>query len=164
MTSSQTHEDCHHGLFYFKRQTILSSIKVPYFCLFLIRVDFILIESVSTLCMNTCMAPVTEADEVCKVVCPSFSQRLDVVHFRSRNQLSVFLADLAERIRYDERFPDPSPFLVVVSLVDLRIPAVPVVSLVHYVRMFRTVRTFGQLAASWILARLLRFVGQYLPP
>ena len=85
------------------------------------------------------MASVTEAYEIGEVICSTLSQWLDVVYFRSRNQLAVLLADLAERIRDYECLTDPSPLFVVIPFVDLRIPAVPVVSLVHDVSMFHAV-------------------------
>ena len=72
-----------------------------------------------------------EAYEVLRVVRATFSQRLDVVDMDGLDQSAVLATDLTEGICHKHLLSDGLPFIVVVSLIRLRIPAFLVVPLVH---------------------------------
>ena len=109
---------------------------------------------VTTLCVNTCMAGPTEANQIFFIMCSTLRQRLDVMNLFNGYNHTVFKTLLAERMCLCVLLSYPSPRFAV-SLFGCRVSFIAFISFVLLLLMFFTIATVCQLRTAGIRTRFL---------
>ena len=124
---------------------------------------FIVMPPVTTLCVNTCMAGPTEANQIFFIMCSTLRQRLDVMNLFNGYNHTVFKTLLAERMCLCVLLSYPSPRFAV-SLFGCRVSLVAFISFVLLLLMFFTIATVCQLRTAGIWTRFLWFSRHSFQP
>ena len=114
--------------------------------------------SVTTLGMEPCVTGFTQSNKVFLVVCATFGERNLVVYLLSRDQLSVLLTQLTQRMRRSVSITDTFPRSAV-SFSDSGIAVVFLVAFCFFLGVFLTEPTVGQLWTAGMGTGTLGFLG-----
>jgi len=103
----------------------------------------------------------TESHEVALLVAAAFGEREDVVYLFGRSELTLLLALLTQRMRFDVAITDTLPSTTI-SFVGSRVTFVLVVMIVHCFLMLGTVLLANSKpTAAGVSTRTFRFVGHW---
>ncbi len=114
--------------------------------------------SVTTLGMQSCVTGFTESYEILFAVCTAFRQRNFVVYLLSRDQLSVLLTQLTQRMSSRISVADAFPRSAV-SSADSEIAVVFFVAFGFFLGVFLAEPSVGQLRTTGVGAGALGFLG-----
>ena len=117
-----------------------------------------IVPSVTALGMESCMTGFTQSDKVLFAVRTVFGQRSLVVYLFSRNQQSVLLAQLTQRMRCRISVTDSFPRSAV-SSTDSRVAVVFFVAFCFFLSVFLAEPSVSQLGAARVGAGTLGFSG-----
>ena len=117
---------------------------------------FIVMPPVTTLCMNPCMAWLTESNQILCIVCSTLWQRLDVMNLFNGYNHTVFKTLLAERVCLCVLLSYFSPRFTV-PLFGCRVTLIFFISFILLLLMFLTVSSVCQLRTAGIWTRFLWF-------
>ena len=123
-------------------------------------VTSVLMPSVTVLGMESCVTGFTQCDEVIFTVCPTFRQRSLMVNLFGRNQKSVLLTQLTQRMRRRISVTDAFPRSAVPSA-DSGITVVFFVAFCFFLGVFLAEPTVGQLGTTGMGTGTLGFRGHW---
>ena len=112
--------------------------------------------SVTSLCMDPCVARLAQRDKVGPVMCSTFRQRKLVVNLFNRDKHSLLVAQLTERVCLNIAVTDAFP-RTSISFPCSSVTTVLLVTLVLFLLMFLAEPSFCQLRTSGMVARVLCF-------
>lgn len=114
--------------------------------------------TVTSLGMESCVTGFTQSDKVLVAVRTAFGQRSLVVYLFGRNQQSVLLAQLTQRVRCRISVTDSFP-CTSVSFSDSRITVVIFITFCFFLGVFLTEPSVSQLRTARVRARSFGFSG-----
>ena len=121
-------------------------------------VTSVLMPSITTLGMESCVTGFTQSDKVLFAVRTAFGQRSLVVYLFSRDQLSVLLTQLTQRMSRSVPVADAFPCTSVTSA-DSRITVVFFVAFCFFLGVFFAEPSVSQLGTARVGAGTLGFLG-----